>query len=255
MEKCLNCGTDLAGNYCHICGQKRYERKDRTVATFIRHFFEESFSFDSKFYRSLKLLLFKPGFLTREYFSGRVSSYITPLKMYLFVSVVSFFISSLVSQGDFASFSESLDLEPFVTGYINSQGVSYELFETRFDNEMGAKTPLYFLVLMVLFSLPLKLIYISTKRLYVEHLVFSMHFFSFLLISLTLSSVLELLIPDPTAFFLFVIPFIYLFMAVKNVYNQKFIISFFESAILFLYFIGLLVVWLTAAFFITLLTV
>jgi hypothetical protein len=255
MEKCLNCGTELAGDYCHICGQKRYERKDRTVATFIRHFFEEAFSFDSKFYRSVRLLLVKPGFLTGEYFSGRVSSYITPLKMYLFVSVVSFFISSLVSTGDFASLTESLDLKQFVTNYVNSQGVSYELFETRFDNEMGAKTPLYFLVLMVLFSLPLKLIYISSKRLYVEHLVFSMHFFSFLLISLTVSSLLELLIPDITAVFLFIIPFIYLLIAVKNVYKQKIIISFFETAIMFLYFIGLLVVWITAAFFITLLTV
>jgi hypothetical protein len=89
----------------------------------------------------------------------------------------------------------------------------------------------------------------------VEHLVFSMHFFTFLLIMLTLSSLLELILPDVINLFLFVIPFVYLFFAVKNVYGQKILLSFFETIILFFYFIGLLFVWIIAAFAITLFTV
>jgi hypothetical protein len=255
MEKCLNCGIDLMGDYCHECGQKRYERKDRTVGTFIRNFFEESFSFDSKFYKSMKFLIIKPGFLTNEYFTGRISSYITPLKMYLFVSVVSFFIVSLISPDDLASLSENFDAKEFVNNYISSKGVSYEVFETRFNSELQGKMPLYFLALVILFSLPLKVIYLHTKRLYVEHLVFSIHFFSFLLVMITVSNLLELILPDIAYLFFFILPFIYLLIADKRVYKQNFILSFFETVILFLYFIGLLVFWLVAVFFITLLTV
>jgi hypothetical protein len=255
MEKCLNCGIDLAGDYCHICGQKRYERKDRTVGTFIRNFIEESFSFDSKFFRSLKLLVFKPGFLTNEYFSGRVSSYITPLKMYLFVSVVSFFIISLISPDDLSSLSENFDAKEFVNNYISSKGVSYEVFEIKFNSELQNKMPLYFLALVILFSLPLKVIYLHTKRLYVEHLVFSIHFFSFLLLMIIFSNLLELILTDIAYLFFFILPFIYLIIAVKQVYKQNFILSFFETAILFLYYIGLLIIWILAVFLITLLTI
>jgi hypothetical protein len=255
MDRCLNCNNELTGDFCSSCGQRRHEHKDRKVTAFIKNFFEESFSFDSKFLKSLKLLLISPGFLTHEYIVGKIASYITPLKMYLFISVVSFFIGSLVNPDDLNSLEEDFDAKPFVESYISQSGVSREVFEAKFNNEFQGKTPLYFLALVVLFSLPLKLIYMQTKRLYVEHLVFSLHFFTFLLIMLTISTLLEFLLPDITYLFLFIIPFVYMFFAVKNVYGQKIIISFFETVILFLYFIGLLFLWLIAAFVITLLTV
>lgn len=255
MDKCLNCNNELTGDFCSSCGQRRYEHKDRKVSTFIRNFFEESFSFDSKFLKTLKFLLFMPGLLTFEYFQGRIASYTTPLKLYLFVSVAAFFISSFINPDDLSSFEEDFDAKELVENIISEKGISRDIFEAKFNNEIQGKMPIYFLALVVLFSLPLKVIYLQTKRLYVEHLVFAMHFFTFLLIMLTVSSVLELILPDIIYLFLFIIPFVYLFFAVKNVYGQKIILSFFETVILFLYFIGLLFVWLIAAFVITLLTV
>ena len=255
MDRCPNCNNELTGEYCSSCGQKRYDHNDRKVSTFIKNFFEESFSFDSKFFRSLKLLLISPGFLTHEFMMGKIASYVTPMKMYLFVSIVTFFISSFISPDDLRSFEEDFDAKDFVESYISQSGVGRDVFEARYNSEIQAKLPLYFLLLVVLFSLPLKVIYLQTKRLYVEHLVFSMHFFTFLLIMFTLANLLELILPDIGYLFIFLAPFVYLFFAVKNVYGQKIIISFFETVILFLYFIGLLFFWITAAFVITLLTV
>lgn len=255
MDRCLNCNNELTGEFCSSCGQRRHEYKDRKVTTFVKNFFEESFSFDSKFLKTLKRLLISPGFLTHEYITGKVASYVTPLKMYLFISVVSFFIGSLISPDDLSSLEEDFDAKDFIESYISQSGASREVFEAKFNNEIQGKMPLYFLALVVLFSLPLKLIYLQTKRLYVEHLVFSLHFFTFLLIMLVISTLLELIMPDISYLFIFFIPFVYMFFAVKNVYGQKIILSFFETVILFLYFIGLLFVWLIAAFAITLLTV
>ncbi len=256
MDRCQNCNNELTGNFCSNCGQKRQERNDRKISTFIKNFFEESFSFDSKFLKSLKHLFISPGFLTHEYIVGKVASYVTPLKLYLFVSVVTFFVTSFIDSDDLTSLSESLDLKQAqVEKFVENRGTQYDVFESKFNYEFQAKLPLYFMGLMVLFSLPLKLIYIQTKRLYIEHLVFAMHFFTFLLVMAVLSTLSELIIEGSTLFFFLIVPFFYLFLAVKNTYGQKIILSFFETVILYIYFIGLLFVWIIAVFLITLFTV
>lgn len=257
QEVCLNCGAELYGPYCYSCGQKVIEARDRTAGAYIRGFFEESFSFDSKFFKTFKYLFTKPGFLTLEYIHGRINSYVTPLKLYLFLSVAAFFIGSLISpdnlndlRGDFdvGSFSAGA----FVDNYVKRTGVPYEVFEEKYNSELGAKLPLYFVGLVVVFSLPFKLIYMSHKRYYAEHLVFSIHFFSFLLAVLVLSSLLELVIPDISVLFVFVLPFFYLLLSLKRVYGQKFILTFFETIIFYIYYVVLLMLTVISAFFVTL---
>lgn len=88
---CLNCGTPLAGDFCRHCGQKN-KFFLLTFRQLISEFLSDYLTFDSKFFRSLKPLLFKPGFLTNEYNAGKRVRYISPLKMYLFISVIFFFL-------------------------------------------------------------------------------------------------------------------------------------------------------------------
>ncbi|RPI14326.1 MAG: DUF3667 domain-containing protein [Ignavibacteriae bacterium] len=237
MEKCLNCNTELTGEYCHKCGQKRIAPGDRSVPGFLTHFVEEFFTFDTKFFRSLRLLLFKPGKLTNEYIHGKVNRYTSPLKLYLFMSIVAFFVSSLISPDNIEDFEGYGPISSFANDIIASKNISDELLAERFNNEMSSKLPLYMFGMILLFSIPLKLIYLSKKRYYVEHLVFALHFFSFVMFGFTLSFLLELLIPDISMLmFVFVIPFFYLFIAILNVYKQSIILTFFETSLLFIYF-------------------
>ena len=66
----------------------------------VKHFLYDITHFDSKFFDSMKYLLFKPGFLPQEYIKGRRASYLNPVKKYVFTSAVffllffSFFIST-----------------------------------------------------------------------------------------------------------------------------------------------------------------
>ncbi|MDX1381749.1 MAG: DUF3667 domain-containing protein, partial [Xanthomonadales bacterium] len=65
-EACQNCGTDLQGPYCHYCGQP-----DRNFLRFfpalLRELAEDLLELDSRFWRTLKPLLFQPGKLTRDF--------------------------------------------------------------------------------------------------------------------------------------------------------------------------------------------
>lgn len=88
---CLNCGAIVQGRYCHICGQENTEPKE-TFWHMVTHFFYDITHFDGSFFVTLKDLLFKPGFLSREYMLGRRKKYLHPVRMYVFTSAVFFLV-------------------------------------------------------------------------------------------------------------------------------------------------------------------
>ena len=88
---CLNCGATVQGRYCHVCGQENTEPKE-TFWHMFTHFFYDITHFDGSFFTTVKDLLFKPGFLSREYMIGRRKKYLHPVRMYVFTSAVFFLI-------------------------------------------------------------------------------------------------------------------------------------------------------------------
>jgi len=90
-KNCLNCNAEVHGKYCAVCGQENIEPYE-SVWHLITHFFQDITHFDGKFFSSLKYLLFKPGFLSREYVLGRRASYLNPVRMYVFTSAIFFLI-------------------------------------------------------------------------------------------------------------------------------------------------------------------
>lgn len=79
---CLNCGTVLIGTHCHACGQAAHVHK--TLAAFAHDLLHGVFHFEGKIWRTLPLLAWKPGKLTREYINGRRASYVSPIALFLF---------------------------------------------------------------------------------------------------------------------------------------------------------------------------
>ena len=88
---CLNCGATVQGRYCQICGQENLEPKE-TFWHMVTHFFYDITHFDGSFFTTLKDLLIKPGFLSKEYMLGRRKKYLHPVRMYVFTSAVFFLV-------------------------------------------------------------------------------------------------------------------------------------------------------------------
>jgi hypothetical protein len=87
---CLNCGHAWGSprpSFCPACGQETNVRAPRLVE-FVQQFGGAYFATEGALWRTLKLLLFKPGALTREYLAGRRRHYVLPLRLYLSVSLV-----------------------------------------------------------------------------------------------------------------------------------------------------------------------
>jgi hypothetical protein len=90
---CRNCGTTLAGPFCHACGQAAHIHRS------LLHLGEEVLHgilhFDAKGWRTLPLLIARPGLLTRRYIDGQRTRYVSPLALFLFTMFLMFFVLSL----------------------------------------------------------------------------------------------------------------------------------------------------------------
>lgn len=87
---CLNCGTPLAGPYCHACGQNSHLH--RTIGGFAHDLLHGVFHFEGKIWATLPLLLLRPGELTRRYIKGERARFVSPLAMFLFCVFLMFAI-------------------------------------------------------------------------------------------------------------------------------------------------------------------
>ncbi len=91
---CLNCGTVLLGSHCHACGQAAHVH--RTLGAFFHDLLHGVFHFEGKIWRTLPLLAWNPGRLTREYIDGRRASYVSPIALFLFVVFLTFAVFNLL---------------------------------------------------------------------------------------------------------------------------------------------------------------
>lgn len=98
-DHCLNCNTqyDKENNYCPNCGQENNHNR-ASFGTLIMDFFHNYFSFDSKFSNSLLPFFLQPGYLTKKFVQGKRASFVNPVRLYLIISLLFFFVFSMVSK-------------------------------------------------------------------------------------------------------------------------------------------------------------
>ncbi|HET9355196.1 MAG TPA: DUF3667 domain-containing protein [Sphingomicrobium sp.] len=79
---CLNCGMLLMGPYCSSCGQKAHVH--RSLIAFWQDMVQGLFNFEGKIWRTLPMLAWRPGEMTRRYIDGERARFISPAALYLF---------------------------------------------------------------------------------------------------------------------------------------------------------------------------
>ena len=213
---CANCGELLHGHHCSHCGQEDIEYKD-SLRNLVPEVLHEYFGFDSQIFSSIPALLFKPGFLTNEFNAGRRTKYISPLRLYLIVSALYFFLSATgigdVSSTQNLEFSntdkgltlgftesnretipdslnalkrglfdstkaDSIAAKGTITRYFVDLGRAVGSHPKELQRAFGEDWPTAMFLLLPVFALLLKLVYYRSKKFYVEHLVYVVHLHS-----------------------------------------------------------------------------
>lgn len=238
VTHCLNCGTEIVGNFCHVCGQQASEVKVHIIPL-LRELIGDWLGFDSVFWRTLKALVLRPGMLTDAFNKGQRVRYLAPTRLYLLISIVFFFI--------YVNFDPIIPEQIFTPEEIQAElqeaGTSYDLFKDRWDDSMQNTLVFCMFIVIPLLAFGLKLFYIGSKRYLVEHFIFSLHFCAFFLLSwipasLFASQVLYLVATFGLA--------IYLFLALRMVYRQSIPMTIIKTVLVYVYF---LIVLLTYIFF------
>lgn len=129
---CRNCGELLAGPYCSHCGQ-REGRGDLTFGEVIAELADEFFNWDSRIWRTLVPLVFRPGFLTAEFIAGRRARYVPPFRLYLIISFILFLVISLLAR-------DTVDLETNGSGGLAGQAVQEEGEVNQGETQAGKDT-------------------------------------------------------------------------------------------------------------------
>jgi hypothetical protein len=189
---CPNCGENFDGRFCANCGEERVACRDYSL----RHFLGEAFniltSVESNLFRSFAALIARPGRLTAEYFRGRRKSYLKPLQLFIFCNVIFFFVQSYAGFNSLTTpLYVHLNMLPYsrqasalVERELHERQITYEEYRPRFDAAIDGQAKTLVIVLIPIFALPLLALYWNARRYYVEHLVFSTHFFAFFLLFL-----------------------------------------------------------------------
>lgn len=203
---CRNCGTALQGPYCHRCGQHDFDFH-RSFGHVALEALENFLHFDGKLLRNMVTLLFSPGRLTDEFNQGRRMSQMPPFRLYLFISVLFFFVTFQAgsSSSNFLSFSPEsrADVErqlstPGRAGDGGRLEVRKPDLQITGDREVARRVlhaldhqrelaaaflhglPRMLLVCLPLFALYLRILYRKSGYNYLQQLVVALHFHAFL---------------------------------------------------------------------------
>jgi hypothetical protein len=92
--QCLNCGTALIGSHCHRCGQSGHIH--RSLGAIGHDLAHGVLHVEGKIWRTLPMLIFRPGELTRRYVAGERTRFLSPLALFLFSVFLMFATISLL---------------------------------------------------------------------------------------------------------------------------------------------------------------
>ncbi len=296
-KTCLNCRHVVEKRFCPTCGQENTDTRKTFHHLFI-HFFEDLTHYENAFWKTIKNLLLKPATLTKEYLSGKRLSYLAPVRLYIFISFITFFLIAVfpnpssekinvkettantiqINEKDDYFNPETLKeydtihstatkdkkdsaLEHWImtkVRKVTEHNTRAEITE-KFIKAFSSNFPKVLFIYMPLFAFFLWLFHNKKKWYYFDHGIFTLHYFSFLLlISLLLFLVGKLfsLLGDST-FADLILGFIniigfgwmiyYFYPAHRRFYEETKLVSFAKATTLF--FINLLFIFIILLLF------
>lgn len=188
-QRCANCGTGFAGNFCPHCGQHARVTMP-TARRFVGDLVEKYFGVEERLPLTLRLLFLRPGQMTVDYLEGRRQRYISPLRLYLAASVLFFVALSLVPGIAVKIGMTGVEITTLAvressiaadTGWVWVDQRVARFMDWSLDDRtdvlrdgMIQRAPQALLLLIPLFAGLLKCLY--RRRLFGEHLLFALHF-------------------------------------------------------------------------------
>ncbi len=239
---CPTCHCSISTPYCATCGERPLRPRELTLRGLVEHIFEAFTNVDSKLLRSFRFLTTRPGQLTAAYLQGQRQPFLGPVPLFLIANVLFFATEAMTGGRIFTTPLDShLHSQPWsevapklVADRLAVRHTTLALFTPLFDQAVALKARSLIIFMALFFALVPLLVFVRRKRPLVVHAVFSLHFYAFLLLLFCVSD----LVPAVNAWLggpgfkslpldhflsisLLVICAVYLFFAVRVVYDVR----------------------------------
>jgi hypothetical protein len=199
---CPTCGAVTQGYFCSQCGEKWLASHDRSLWHYVQEAIELITHFDSKLLRSVGMLVSRPGFMSSEYLEGRRVRYMSPLRLFVLVSVVYYVSQTALHSGaiatppdlEFNTFTTPLAVQlhgnDFYPSYAARQferkmrdaNLDYQSLEHKYDETTVVLSKTLVFSLVPVIALLFYGLLFTKRKYFFEHLVIATHFWSFALV-------------------------------------------------------------------------
>jgi hypothetical protein len=199
-ERCPSCDGTIDDRCCAHCGERRPSERVYSLREFAREAFETVTNVERSFLRTLWTLIRRPGELTAAYMRGERVRYLRPLQLFLLVNVIFFFIGGASINAYSTALRNHLNTSPYqeqarqiVRDRLPKSGLTDGQYIVAFDQKTRVLARTLVIVMAPAFAVGLALLSLKRRKPFVQHLVFSIHFLSYVLL-LTMAVVYALIV-------------------------------------------------------------
>ncbi len=226
-----------------------------SLKSFAKEAIKDTFHVDRNIFRTIFVLLIKPGVLTCEYFRVGEYRYVKPLKLYFIINFIFFLSLPVLNTPRFQIFNFGLEkisegseiYQSIIEGEIKKLDVTYDIYKERFNAHVKYNQSAFVFLMIPFYAFLLKL-FNWRKNSFFEHIIFSTHFLSFFLLILLgvitlfrifngLFTVLNISNGVNGLYYLYglvISLLVYLIFSVKKYYRDKLWLTILKSVILWL---------------------
>jgi uncharacterized protein DUF3667 len=218
--RCSTCGGELAGPFCHQCGEARSHDGDLAVRHLLHDAVHDLTHLDGKIWRTLKALLFQPGLLTKEYWEGRRGLWIRPFRLYLSIYILHLLLLPDVAGPLAFRFAAYRDAngKPHIS--VGDVAANHPIDE-KLVNEVQHVYKWAQYASLTLFAGVTFLLYRRKQRYFGAHMILAMHFYSFENILSAVMTPVRALVSTPVAAIFILIPVAYIFLTLRRIFGEK----------------------------------
>ena len=254
---CKNCGNRFSGKYCNNCGEKVYTDQDRTI----RHLFHEGFHFlthfEGTFFNTLKAVFARPGLLSLDYCNGIRKKYFRPVSLFLFTVICYLLLTAVTHafQGLNMNFRTYISSEfnyhsvvyPAVEAKMQSTGLGLDALSEKYNQRSPGFSKVLLLLYIPLIGLAFYALFFTRRRYFFDHLILATEFLSFVVLTVFIGLQLFLILiaalypavrdklgdNSPFMFFVMGIILLWVIVACKRFYGQRWLWTILKSMVFF----------------------
>jgi len=187
---CPTCNDAVSSPYCPACGERPASARDLTLRGLFDQLFRAFINIDSRLIRSFRYLLTRPGELTVAFVQGRRMPYIGPFKLFLIANVLFFAVQSKTNTNIVSSALDShlhnqdwqALAQRLVSSHLDTRQTTLDLYAPIFNRAVVLRAKSFIIVMVLPFAFLLPIMFYRSRQPFVVHVVFSLHFYGFLLL-------------------------------------------------------------------------